>query len=126
MTTYANFAYYTSTYLGDVIAEADFPRLALRASAFIDRVTFNTAGPVVTAGTDLTKIDLIKMATCAVAEKIKSLNESGGVVQSERAGDWSVVYQHGSEKVSERSVLKQAAAEYLWDTGLMYGGPSVD
>ena len=40
---YADFTYYSTSYLGNVIAETDFSRLALRASAVIDQLTFSRA-----------------------------------------------------------------------------------
>ena len=39
MMPYADYNYYTGTFLGDAIAEANFPRLALRASDFLDYYT---------------------------------------------------------------------------------------
>ena len=68
MAAYADYTYYPGTFLGTAIASTVFPRLALRASLMIDRLTFTRAAPVITANTDTATIDLIKMATCAVAE----------------------------------------------------------
>lgn len=36
---YADYRYYITTYLGTAIQEADFPRLSLRASSFLDYYT---------------------------------------------------------------------------------------
>ena len=129
MSGYADFTYYTGTYLGNEIVSADFPRLALRASAVIDRVTFNRAAEVITLGTDLDLIDLIKMATCAVAEQqqaneILAINNSGNVgIKSESVGAHSVTYIENSNLLlSDDERLKNAAAVYLGQTGLMYRG----
>ena len=37
---YTDFEFYTTTYHGNVVPEADFPRLADRASDFLDVITF--------------------------------------------------------------------------------------
>lgn len=129
MASYVDFTYYTGTYLGDEIVSADFPRLALRASAVIDRITFNRVAAVVEAGTDLENIDLIKMATCAVAEQIQTndtlaANNSGNVgIKSESVGAHSVTYIENSNlTLSDDERLEKAAALYLAQSGLMYRG----
>jgi hypothetical protein len=43
MANYADYTFYTDDYLGTAIAEADFPALALRATAVIDAITFGRA-----------------------------------------------------------------------------------
>ena len=58
---YADYEYYTTTYLGTAIKEDDFPRLSLRASSFLDYYTQGQAAQ----NPDL---DALKMACCAVAE----------------------------------------------------------
>ena len=119
MTAYADYAYYSGTYLGAAIASADFTRLALRASTVIDQITFGRAAPIVTAATDTTTIDAIQMATCAVAEEIQRAEASGGAVQSERVGNYSVTY---AGQKSEKSQYANAAKQYLWATDLLYAG----
>jgi len=81
MTAYTDSTYYTGTYLGNVIASADFPRLALRASAVIDQVTFGRASAIVTAATDTATIALIKMATCAVAVEALTAGKLTGYLE---------------------------------------------
>jgi hypothetical protein len=122
MGAYADYEYYSGTYLGASIAAPDFPRLALRASAIVDRVTFGQAGPVVTAATDVDTIDKIKMATCAVAEEYQVLDkhESGGEIASERVGNNSVAYvQNKTAQLSDEAKMAKVAKTYLWPTGLM-------
>ena len=116
---YADYTFYTASYLGDAIAQANFARLALRASSVIDQVTYDRAAGIVTAGTDTTTINKIKMATCAVAETVQRLEASGGAVTSERIGSHSVSYAAAK---SERAQIVEAAKPYLWNTGLMYQG----
>ena len=38
---YADYEFYTTSYFGSVVPEADFPRLAERASDFVDLMTFD-------------------------------------------------------------------------------------
>ena len=129
MAAYVDFAYYSGTYLSAAIASADFPHLALMASAVIDQITFDRAGAVVTAGTDTVTIDKIKMATCAVAEELQAENENDGVdgIQSESIGSNSVTYAANSNKqLTNEAKQKRAAKVYLASTGLMYPGFAKD
>lgn len=117
---YADFTIYSDTYMGVAIAQADFPRLALRASEFIDQVTHDRAAAVVEADTDNTAIASIQMATCAVAEKIQELEVSGGTLASESVGrGFSATYQ---SKLFDDGQLIRVAKKYLGRTGLMYSG----
>jgi hypothetical protein len=125
MAVYADYVFYSTSFLGTAIASADFSRLALRASTQIDRLTFNRAAAVVAEDENDTTINLIKMATCAVAEELQKDIDSGGAdaVTSERGGNYSVNY---SEKAQMAMSLKEkifdAAALYLENTGLMFRG----
>lgn len=119
MAVYADFTFYDETFLGTAIAEADFTRLALRASEFIDLVTFGRTAAVVAADEDADTIELIQKAACAVAEQIQA-NEAGHV-QSERVGQHSVTYVE-RPAVSDHARLAAAAKRYLWNTELMFAG----
>lgn len=121
MPAYADYTFYTTEYLGTAIQAGDFPRLALRAAEQIDRMTFNRA----VAETDLDKIELIKMANCAVAEEIQKVELSGGDdgIVSESIGSNSVSYaDNSSKRQSKDEKYNNAASVYLENTGLMYLG----
>lgn len=126
---YVEYEYYDETYLGTAIAEADFPRLALRASAEIDRLTFERAGAVVEADDDEETIDKIQMAACAIADELQRSDEAGGSdnITSERVGNYSVSYGSKSSAAQslEQKVFKSARL-YLWNTGLMFKGLNED
>ena len=127
MSSYATYTYYTNTYLGTLIASADFARLALRASAQIDRVTFDRVAAIVTAATDIATIDKITMATCNVAETLQAIDaaELSGVdnVKSESVGSYSVSYATiGRDSSVNASEVQEAAALYLMSTGLLFRG----
>ena len=118
---YADYAYYSGTYLGSSIAEADFPRLALRASAHIDRITFGRAA----TQTDAETVDKIKMATCAVAEELQTQDQSGGAdaLTSESQGGYSVTYAANSTRaMTNTQRIQTASALWLESTYLMFSG----
>ena len=116
---YADFTYYSTSFLGTAIAEADFPRLALEASAVIDRVTFGRAA------TDTENTTAIKNAMCAVAEELLNQRNAGGAdgIASESQGQYSVSYLANSSR-SKTNLEKLSEAARLWLDGtfLMFAG----
>jgi hypothetical protein len=120
-TSYVTYTYYTNTFLGNAIASASFARLALRASAAIDQMTHGRAALETLAAT----VDSIKMATCAVAEEIQTIEQTGstGGIQSESIGSNSVTYSQGSTALlSNGEKMNKAASVYLGETGLLFAG----
>ena len=134
---YADYEYYTTTYLGTAIKEDDFPRLSLRASSFLDYYTQGRAAQ----NPDL---DALKMACCAIAEQYqyidtaqalaqKSLSaslESDGELQSQTVGSWSKTYRSGGDSAQQalssvhtaQAALGSVVQQYLAGTGLLYRG----
>lgn len=139
---YADYTYYTDTYLGNILEEEAFPRLALRASAFLDCCTQGRAAKH-------KDMEALKMACCAIAEQVQALDNAnalareslskslakssesdGGEVKSETVGAHSVTWQSGSESaVSAFEAVKALEAQlsaialrYLAGTGLIYRG----
>lgn len=134
---YADYEYYTTTYLGSAIKEEDFPRLAMRASSFLDYYTQGRAAQ----NADL---DALKMACCAIADQYqyidtaqalaqKSLTaslESDGELQSQTVGSWSKTYRSGGDSAQQalssvqtaKASLSSIAQQYLAGTGLLYRG----
>ncbi len=125
MTAYADYTYYSTTYLGTAIASADFSRLALLASAVVDQITFNRAAAIITADTPEASVAAIQNATCAIAEEIQTQESSGNMdgVTSETTGSHSVSYGPSSRAMLSNEV-KQKKAGYLFlaSTGLMFPG----
>ena len=122
-TAYVTYSYYTDTYLGSDIAEDDFDALALRASAQLDRITYNRAASV----TDADDLDAMKMATCAIAEEIQTIAQEGssGGITSERVGSYSVTYADNNIKqLSAIQRYESVAAPYLENSNgnLLYKG----
>lgn len=117
--SYADYTYYSTSYLGTLIAESAFPQLALRASAVIDQITFNRAA------TDTENTTAIKNAMCAVAEELQRQDRSAGVdgVASESQGQYSVTYLANSNRSrSNIQKLQDAANVWLANTYLMFAG----
>ena len=63
---YADYEFYTTSYFGSVVPEADFPRLAERASDFIDTMTFDRLVDGLPKNERSQK--RIKKAVCSLAE----------------------------------------------------------
>lgn len=119
---YADFTYYATSFLGTAIAESDFPRLALRASAVIDQLTFGRAS-VDFAAED--NVVAIKNAMCAIADEIQAIADEGitGVIQSETIGQNSVTYVTGSTQTyTDMQRYLNGAYLYLANTGLLFSG----
>lgn len=63
---YADYEFYTTSCFGSVVPETDFPRLAERASDFVDTMTFDRL--VDGLSTDERSQKRIKKAVCSLAE----------------------------------------------------------
>ena len=125
MAAYVDFTDYNATYLGTAIDSSDFPRLALHASRIIDNLTFNRAAAYITDDTDEDTIDLIQMATCAVAEELYAEELNGGqdAIASEQVGQYMVTYSGNARAMMSNEQRQEAAARlYLGQSGLMFRG----
>lgn len=129
---YADYEFYKSIFLGVAIAEADFPRFALRASEEVDSITRGRAEAY-----HATNPLPVQKATCAIAEVLQE-QESGnalanmvkdgrGTIRSESVGGESYSYDaintaDSAGQAAMRSRIYAAAAKYLQSTGLLYAG----
>lgn len=133
---YADYSYYCSSYMGTV-KEDEFPRLAIRASSFLDYFTMGKAE-------SHAYLDAVKMCCCALVDKYqvieaardlatkRLLDSSANDVdaKSETVGSWSRTLMSGGESAnvaistaaSERKLLADTCREYLAHTGLLYRG----
>lgn len=128
---YADYSYYTDSFFGRAISEADFPRLALRASQYIDYITQGKAE----AKADL---EAVKMCCCELAEQyqaveaskqaqIESMSDEYVELQSETVGSWSRSFGNTADMAAKISAdakasLYEIARQYLSRTGLLYRG----
>lgn len=134
--TYADFEYYSGTYMGTV-SEGDFPRLAVRASSFIDYYTRNKAA-------DNADLDAVKMCCCALVDKYAVIEAAQALakknlanaaagdaeIKSETVGGYSRTLATGGESAlsalnatdGAKKLLAETCMEYLAHTGLLYRG----
>lgn len=132
--TYADYTYYTAIYMGSV-SEDDFPRLAVRASSFLDYYTQNRVK-------DNADLDAVKMCCCALIDQYalldaaqkaatKSLANAGDPeTKSESVGSYSRTLTTGGEAAksvldavsTSKQMLANLCNEYLEHTGLLYRG----
>ena len=111
---YADYAYYTDSYLGSAVTEQEWPRLSIQASAYLDMITMGRIQR-------LKEIpDAVKNAVCAVVE-IKKAQQSQGNITSEKDGNYAVSYTARSKK-EQAEEQYNVAYEYLSCTGLLYAG----
>ncbi len=123
MNLYASYAYYISTYRGN-LTEEEFEKAIVPATAHVRRITFGRADQNM-------ELDEVKLATCAICdllandEKARS-QHSGRTVVSENTDGYSVTYESGrngdtADDLLTRKIYK-AAELYLEPTGLLYAG----
>lgn len=106
---YADYDFYVNTYKGK-LSRVEFERLSERASDIIDsRTAFFISSEGLEALPDQTALR-VKKAVCALSE-IVSVNEKGGVISSEKTGDYSVTYASGSASSEQR--INNVLAEYI-------------
>lgn len=130
---YADYGFYTTSYFGNVVPETDFPRLAERASDFIDTMTFDRLADGLPENERSQK--RIKKAVCSLAELMYQIelaeknainqvsanvtdtnvgNISTGVVTSVSSGSESISYATPQQKASgakEWSAVYAAAGD---------------
>lgn len=131
---YADYEFYTTSYFGSVVPEADFPRLVERASDFVDTVTFDRLVDGLPKNERSQK--RIKKAVCSLAElmyqielaeknatnaavsgastAIGSGGSTTGVVTSLSSGSESISYATPQQKASgakEWSAVYAAAGD---------------
>lgn len=133
---YADYAYYIN-HFSPYVSESDFPKLAERASSYLDYYTRGKA-----AG--YTADDAVKLACCALAEQYQLIDSArsaakkaletaasaGGELQSQSVGSWSRTYRSGGDSAKQATEAAQAAQaalaavarQYLAHTGLLYRG----
>lgn len=125
---YADYAFYTDVYKGDMSAE-EFEQWAAKAGLQIDRVTTGRA-----AGAPSCMERALALCCCVLAEQLSAWAEQdartqGGLVSREEVDGYSVSYSSGGEAEqsgqadSRRRELRNICADYLtWPINLMYTG----
>ena len=130
---YADYEFYTTSYFGSVVPETDFPRLAERASDFVDAMTFDRLVDGLPA--DERSQKRIKKAVCSLTELMYQIelaeknainqasanvtdtnvwNISTGIVTSVSSGSESISYatpQQIGASAKEWSAVYAAAGD---------------
>lgn len=139
---YADYKFYTTSYFGSVVPEADFPRLAEKASDFVDLMTSDRL--VDGLPTNERSQKRIKKAVCSLAELMYQIelaeknainqasanvtdinvgNISTGIVTSVSSGSESISYatpQQIGASAKEWSAVYAAAGDVQKTNDLLY------
>lgn len=120
---YADYKFYTESF-GNVVPEADFPRLAERASDFIDTMTFDRL--VDGLPTNERSQKRIKKAVCSLAELMyqfelaekNAINQASASVTDANTGDKptgvAISVSSGSESISYATPQQIGASAKEW------------
>jgi len=126
MAAFADYTYYLDTYGGAIIPAEAFEKAMRDASREVNRYTLERAEAVLAANSDLSLIEKIKFAACAVAEVIYQYgNQIMGRrdIASESVGDHSVSYLSADQlRANEVHAITETINGYLGLTGLMFLG----
>ncbi len=121
---YADYEFYTTSYFGSVVPETDFPRLAERASDFVDTMTFDRL--VDGLPTNERSQKRIKKAVCSLAELMyqielaekNAINQASANVTDINAGNISTgivtSVSSGSESISYATPQQIGASAKEW------------
>lgn len=139
---YTDWNFYLTTYHGNVVPEADFPRISDRASDFLDVITFDRL--VDGLPDDERAKTKVQKAACAVADHIYELElaqkqanaaaqaggssgtsggATSGIISSRSAGSESISYASLSDTASGAknwSAVYQAAGDEEATNNLLY------
>lgn len=121
---YADYEFYTTSCFGSVVPETDFPRLAERASEFVDTMTFDRL--VDGLPTDERSQKRIKKAVCSLAELMyqielaenNAINQASSNVTDTNVGNISTgivtSVSSGSESISYATPQQIGASAKEW------------
>lgn len=105
---YADYDFYTDVYNGKAIPAGDWPALAMRASAYIDALTFGRLA----AGAEID--DAARLAVCAVAEAERRWAQAEarpmGLASASNDG-YSESYSDSARLAAQRDTDRLAAAD---------------
>ena len=109
--TYVDYNFYKDTYGGNIPQDV-FNKFSIKASKYIDYVTFNRIKEVT---------ENIKLATCEITNILYEYDKKGNSeIKSEGAGKYSVTYSDSNKTIDQRKY--DVVKIYLGNTGLLYRG----
>lgn len=101
---YADYEFYKTT--GGKLSEEEFSKIAAKASAYIDKITFGRAS-------ENADDERVKRCCCDLCDTLSAISADGGQKkQSESVGSWSVTYAN-SENTSEINYARAACRVWL-------------
>lgn len=121
---YADYEFYTTSYFGSVVSETDFPRLAEKASDFVDTMTFDRLVDGLPENERSQK--RIKKAVCSLTELMyqielaekNAINQASANVTDTNAGNISTgivtSVSSGSESISYATPQQIGASAKEW------------
>ena len=121
---YADYEFYTTSYFGSVVPETDFPRLAERASDFVDTMTFDRLVDGLPTNEHSQK--RIKKAVCSLTELMyqielaekNAINQASASTTDTNAGGKSTgivtSVSSGSESISYATPQQIGASAKEW------------
>lgn len=130
---YADYEFYTTSCFGSVVPETDFPRLAEKASDFIDTMTFNRL--VDGLPTNERSQKRIKKTVCSLAELMyqielaekNAINQASANVTDINVGNISTgivtSVSSGSESISYATPQQIGASAKEWSA--VYAAPEM-
>ena len=125
------YSYYVTTYMGEQIAEADFPRAEAKAERLIRQITHGRAAKF--AALPVFQQDAVREAICAQVEYYALMGTDVSVTGDTAGGGWTIGSMHingsggsgsGSRSALAATMVCPAAVAALEQTGLL--NPQVD
>lgn len=104
---FADYEFYKS--IGGSLSEEEFSKVAAKASAYIDKVTFGRAS-------EHADDERVKRCCCDLCDTLSAVSAatSGGLVkQSESVGSWNVTYANSENTTSEINYARAACRVWL-------------
>lgn len=124
--SYVTMEYYMDTFHGELVDDADFPSLCMRAEEIVEEMTMYRVTPITILAMSEDVQERVKKAVCA---QIEYLNANGGSdldngvgIQSASLGKFSYTGAAGTSGSTLQSTYAPRALRYLAPTGLLYRG----
>lgn len=118
--------YYTGTFKGEPVAEADFPSLCARAEEIVEEMTMYRLTPTAFLAMGIDVQERVRKAVCAQIEYLDANGgsdaDTGTGLQSASLGKFSYSRAPGVSGSPEQSNRSIRALRYLAPTGLLYRG----
>ncbi len=125
MNNYIDYDFYKESYGGTSVPQNSFLRFSIKASAYIDKITFGRIPKMYVTDMESEGYNIpdeVKFAVCATMECMKKIEDDGGVISSETEGNHSVSYVDGISTMSEEKKINETATLYLSNSPLLYKG----